>query len=302
METFTTVNEKQPRAEAVAIKGGKFVFVGSNADAAQYETAGVRVVDLQGKTVVPGLTDSHVHLDRVGEREVTLNLEGTQSLDEFLAKVKERVDKAKPGDWVTGRGWIETPWNPQTFPTRQDLDKISPNNPVFLTRADAHGAVANSAAIQLAKITKDMPNPFGGEIMHDKQTGEPNGMFLDNAQALINTNIPPATPEENERAILLGAKREESLGWTEIHFASGSQADLAILKKLYGENKIKLRTYVSILGPSDDTKKLLTDGPLMNAFDGRLTCRAIKVSFDGALGSKGAALLKNIRTTTRPVS
>src|SRR5438874_1456153 len=171
-----TVNPDQPRAEAVAIQYGKIVFVGSNADVKKYEIKGVRVVDLRGKTVVPGLTDAHYHLAGVGEREMTLNLEGTTSLDDFLAKVKARVNQAKPGEWITGRGWIETFWKPPVFPTRADLDRIAPNNPVYLVRADGHGVVINSAALKIAGIDKGTASPFGGEIMKDKQTGEPNGM------------------------------------------------------------------------------------------------------------------------------
>ena len=285
-----TENERQPHAEAVAVSGGKIIFAGSNADAAKYR--GARVIDLGGKTMVPGLTDSHCHLSGVGEREMTLNLEGITRLEDFLAKVKTRVDEAKPGAWVTGRGWIETFWTPPTFPTRWDLDKISPNNPVFLSRADGHGAVANSAAIRLAGVDKNTPNPFGGEIMKNRQTGEPNGMFLDNAQALIATNIPPLTQAEEERALMLGVQRSLGLGWTELHVPSSSYHEMGLMRKLYGEGKIKLRIYLAILGPSADTKRLLDEGPIIGAYDNHFTCRGIKVSFDGALGSKGAALLE----------
>jgi predicted amidohydrolase YtcJ len=194
---------------------------------------------------------------------------------------------------VTGRGWIETFWNPPIFPTRQDLDKISPDNPVYLSRADGHGAVANSAAIRLAGVTRETTNVFGGEIMRDKTSGEPNGMFLDNAQALITKLIPPPTPEEEERALWLGAQRSVRLGWTGLHVPSSSFREMGQLKKLYAEGKIKLRIDLALLGPSADTQRLLRDGPLLGAFDHRFNCRAIKVSFDGALGSKGAALLEN---------
>jgi hypothetical protein len=223
---------------------------------------------------------------------MTLNLEGTSSLDDFLAKVKARVAQTKPGQWVTGRGWIETSWKPQAFPTRQDLDKVSPEHPVYLTRADGHGAVANSAAIRLAGVTKDTPNPFGGEIMRDKRTGEANGMFLDNAQGMISKLIPGPTAEEQERALLLGVERSVKLGWTGLQVPSSSIRESELLQKLYREKKIKLRLDLALLGPSDDTKRLLADGPVINAFDHRFNCRAIKVSFDGALGSKGAALLE----------
>src|SRR5258708_3730589 len=134
-----TVNEGQPHAEAIAIKNGRIIFVGSDRDAKAFEGPKTRIYDLHRQTVVPGLTDSHYHLMGVGQREVTLNLEGTTSLEDFLAKVKDRVDSTGPAKWVTGRGWIETFWKPPVFPTRFDLDRISPNNPVFLVRADGHG-------------------------------------------------------------------------------------------------------------------------------------------------------------------
>jgi predicted amidohydrolase YtcJ len=287
-----TVNDKQPRAQAVALKQGRIVAVGTNAAALKFQGSTTRVIDLAGKTVVPGLTDAHCHLAGVGAREMTLNLEGTTSLEDFLAKVKARVERAKPGEWVTGRGWIETFWKPPVFPTRGDLDRVSPNNPVWLARADGHGAVANSAAIRRAGIMKDTPNPFGGEIMKDSQTGEPNGMFLDNAEQLVARHIPPRTAQDHVRAILLGAQRSQELGWTGLHVPSVSWREFEMIRKLYTEGKLRLRLELAILGPGDDASRLLSEGPLVGAFDGRLTCRAIKVSFDGALGSKGAALLE----------
>src|SRR3982750_3264504 len=129
-----TVNDRQPRAQAIAVKGDRIVFVGSDSEAQKYTAKQTRVVDLHGQTVVPGMTDAHYHLIGVGQREMTLNLEGTTSLEDFLAKVKARVERARPGEWVTGRGWIETFWKPPQFPTRQDLDAIAPRNPVFLRR------------------------------------------------------------------------------------------------------------------------------------------------------------------------
>jgi len=136
-----TANDKQPHVEAVAVRGDRIVFAGSNTDAQRYQGRRTRVIDLHGATVVPGLTDAHCHLIGIGQREMTLNLEGITSLEDFLAKVKTRVVEAKPGEWITGRGWIETFWQPPVFPTRQDLDRIAPHNPVFLTRADGHGGV-----------------------------------------------------------------------------------------------------------------------------------------------------------------
>ena len=287
-----TANDDKPKAEAVAAKYGRVVFVGSNADAKKYEGKGVKVIDLKGATVVPGLVDAHYHFSGVGFREMNLNLEGTTSLEDFLAKVKARVSNAKPGEWVTGRGWIETFWKPPVFPTRWDLDKISPNNPVFLTRADGHGAVANSAALKIAGVDKDTENPFGGEIMKDKKTCEPNGMLLDRAQTLVSSHTPSATNADLEQALILADKRSISLGWTQVHDAGVSWSQVDMVKKLLGEKKLRIRLYEAIRGPGADVQRLLREGPQVGLYDGRLTIRTIKVTIDGALGSKGAALLE----------
>ncbi len=286
-----TVDAKTPRAEAIAVTKDRIVFVGSNADAQKLVGPKTRVVDLKGNTVLPGFADAHQHLSGVGFREMNLNLEGTTSLEDFLAKVKARVAQAKPGEWVTGRGWIETHWKPPVFPTRWDLDKVAPNNPVILGRADGHGSVANSAALNLGGINKSTPNPFGGEISKDKQSGEPNGMLLDSAQGLVRRRIPPTSPADAERAVVLGVKRNIELGWTQVQDAGGSYNEVELFKKLYGEGKIKLRIYKAVHGPSPSATRLLNEGATIGAFDNRFTFRTIKVVSDGALGSRGAALL-----------
>src|SRR6267143_941560 len=247
-----TANERQPKAEAIAVRGDRIIFVGSNRDAQQYVGGNTRVIDLNGKTMVPGMTDAHNHLSGVGFREMTLNLEGVTSLEDFLAKVKARVDQAKEGEWVTGRGWIETFWKPPVFPTRWDLDKISPHNPVFLDRADGHGAVANSAALKIAGVDKSTPSPFGGEISKDKQSGEPNGMLLDAAQGLVRRHLPPTSTAEEEQAIILGVKRDIELGWTQVQDPGGTYAEVDLFKKLYGEGKIKLRIYKALSSPGKE--------------------------------------------------
>ena len=285
-----TANDRQPNAEAVVVRGDRIIYVGANERARLYVGKNTRLIDLQGRAVLPGLTDSHHHLSGVGFREMNLNLEGTTSLQDFLAKVKARVDQAKPGEWITGRGWIETFWQPPVFPTRQDLDGVAPNNPVILGRADGHGAVVNSAALKLAGIDKTTANPFGGEISKDAN-GEPNGMLLDAAQGLVRSHIPGTTAADAERAVILGVNRNISLGWTQVQDAGGSYPEVELFKKLYSEGKIKLRIYKAIHGPSGSSARLLSEGPIIGAFNHRFTLRTIKVVSDGALGSRGAALL-----------
>jgi predicted amidohydrolase YtcJ len=283
-----TVTEKQPKAEAVAIKANRIVFVGSNEDAKKFHAA--KIVDLHGRTVVPGFTDSHCHIFGIGEREMRLNLEGTNSLDDFLARVKERVDKTGAGKWITGRGWIETFWKPSQFPTRQDLDKIAPNNPVFLTRADGHASIANSSALKIARIDKNTPDPFGGQIL--KKDGEPNGMLLDKAQDLVAKNVPKPGEGDREQALLRGIDREVKLGWCEIQNAGSYKEDIDLIHKAFEAGKIKIRFVNAVYGPGEDAQNFLREGPTINAFDHHFTQRTIKVLFDGALGSRGGALLK----------
>jgi predicted amidohydrolase YtcJ len=286
-----TVNERQPRADAIAVKSDRIIFIGLSTDTEKLRGDKTRVIDLKGNTVTPGFTDSHCHIFGIGEREMNLNLEGTNSLEDFLAKVRQRAAKTERGKWLTGRGWIETFWKPPQFPTRADLDKAAPENPVFLTRADGHAAVANSLALKIAGLTSGTPNPFGGEILKDKATGEPTGVLLDNARDLIAKNIPRPTEAEREQAFLLGIEREIKLGWCEIQNAGSELADQEIMRRAFGSGQIKLRVINAAYGPGEAAQKLLQDGPTLNAYNRRFTQRTIKVIFDGALGSRGAALL-----------
>ena len=287
-----TMNERQPRAEAIMVENDRIVFVGSNEEAKKLQGIDNRIVDLGGKTVVPGLTDSHCHIFGIGEREMNLNLEGANTLEDFLARVKERVAKAERGKWITGRGWIETFWKPPQFPTRADLDKIAPDNPVLLERADGHASIANSAALRMAKIDKQTRNPFGGEIMRDKSTGEATGMLLDRAQDLVEKHVPKPTEAERREAFVVGVKRELSLGWCQIQNAGSNLDDLTSMRQAFEAGQCKLRVYNAVYGPGPAAAALLRDGPVLNQHNHRFTQRTIKVVFDGALGSRGAALLE----------
>lgn len=288
---YTVSNKNASTANAIAIKDSKIVSVGDSTAVMAYKGEKTKIIDLTGKTVVPGFTDAHCHLREIGIRELSLNLEGTNNLQDFLAKVKAKIDKAKPGEWIVGTGWIETFWQPPTFPTRYDLDKIAPNNPVLLDRADGHAAIANSLALKMANINKETPNPAGGEILKDKETHEPTGMVLDKAQDLISKYIPEMTPEQIEQAIVVGAKRSVELGWCQLHDAGGTYKEANLIKRLCSEGKIKLRVYKAIHGPSADAEQFLKDGALIGASQDHFTMRTIKVVSDGALGSRGAALL-----------
>jgi predicted amidohydrolase YtcJ len=173
-----------------------------------------------------------------------------------------------------------------------DLDTVAPRNPVCLTRADGHAVVVNSAALRISGIQLATPDPLGGEIMKDSKSGEPTGMLLDSAMALVRQHIPGQESGDPERSLLLGAQRSIQMGWTEIQNAGGSYSEVDQIKRLCSQGRIKLRIYDAVSGPGDDARRLLREGALVGAFEDRFTLRTIKVYLDGALGSKGAALLE----------
>ncbi len=283
-----TLNPKQPKAEAVAVIGGEIVCVGTPLDCQAYHGSDTESVDLGGKTVVPGLADSHVHLSGIGLREMSLNLDDVGSLDELLSRVGQRVEKVEPGEWVTGRGWIEAQWDKPVFPTNTDLDTVSPDNPVWLIRADGHAGLANSAALRIAGITSGTKAPPGGEIMKGAD-GKPNGMILDKAQILMRKHVPHETPELERQTLKVGAEYAAGMGWTQVSIAGTSWDEVAILQDLIKSDEIPIRLNVAILGPGDDAEKLLEIGPQLDA---KLPIRTIKLIMDGALGSQGAALFE----------
>ena len=280
------------QAEAVAVRDGRIVFVGTDAGAEQFRAVAKRVIDLGGRTLLPGLNDAHMHLGGVGFRELEFNLEGTTGIPDLRAKLKTRVAQAGPKKWVLGRGWIETHWTPAVFPRASDLDDISPDNPVLLKRADGHAVVINSLALKLAGIDRSTPNPSGGEIVRDPQTGEATGMLVDQAMRLVDRLVPPPTASETEHALVVGAAREVSLGWTGVQNAGYSFEEAEMTRRLVATGKIKLRIYDAVSGPGHDAEMLFKTGPVIGETNGRYTRRGVKLYIDGSLGSRGAALLE----------
>jgi predicted amidohydrolase YtcJ len=289
--TIYTGNEKQPRAEAVVAADGRITFVGTTEEALKRAPASAQRMDLKGKTVLPGLTDAHVHLAGIGFRELEFDLEGTASLAQLQARLKERSAQTKPGDWLSGRGWIESRWSPAVFPTRQDLDAVVSDRAVVLRRADGHALIANSLALQRAGIDRNTENPAGGSVLKDAATGEPTGMLVDDAMELVDKLIPPHTDADLLKALAAGARREEQLGWTQVQIAGNTWREVDLICRLYSQGRIKLRVYDAIGGPGADANRLLKEGASINRC-GRLSVRGIKLYIDGALGSRGAALLE----------
>ncbi len=285
-----TGDASQPRAEAVVASDGRIAYVGTSVEALKRAPADAHKLDLGGLTVLPGLTDSHAHLAGIGWRELYFDLTGVASLAALQQRLRERAAKDQ-GAWIVGRGWIESRWTPAIFPTRRDLDAIVVDIPVVLERIDGHAIVVNSLALRIAGITRDTPSPRGGEILKDPATGEPTGMLIDGARVLVEDLVPPPTDEETKLALETGANRSVRVGWTQLQYAGTRETEIRLLCELYAERKINLRLYAAIEGPGSDAERLLARGRSDRECDDRLVVGGIKLYMDGALGSRGAALL-----------
>lgn len=272
----------------IASKESKIIYVGDILPDSLH-CAGAKVINLSGKYIYPGFTDAHGHLKGIGYRELSLNLQGISSLSETLEVVKNYLSTKEPGDWIIGRGWIDKVWPENRFPTRWDLDSFAPNNPVVLERADGHAVVVNSTVLKLANIDSNTEDPQGGFIEKDIN-GEPTGLLVDMAMNLIADFIPKLTREDDKEAFLEGIKRNVSLGWTQIHVPGGTFDDISILNEIKSENKLLQRVYFMV-SDGEPADRLLKQGPIIDP-EHLLTVRAIKMYADGALGSRGAALLE----------
>ena len=287
--TIYTLNDSAPNAQAVAFLGDTLVFVGSNALSKEYQCNDAKVIDLNGSYVYPGFVDSHAHLKGIGHRENSLNLQGIDSLKEMLTTVEIFSNGIQPGEWVVGRGWIEKVWPEKRFPTRYELDRFSSDKPVILERADGHAVVVNSLALELAGISSESNDPHGGRIEKDKN-GEPTGMLIDKATSLVEKLIPKTTKQEDKRDLKAGIDSNVSLGWTQVQIAGGTFSDIEILEEIKKEGNLLQRVYFAV-SAGEPAETLLRLGPKLDP-ENMLTVRGIKLYADGALGSRGAALLE----------
>ncbi|MDB5416617.1 MAG: metal dependent amidohydrolase superfamily protein, partial [Phenylobacterium sp.] len=283
-----TAVDAHPTAQAIAVSKGRIAFVGGRAGAAARVGPNTQVIDLAGAALFPGFTDSHAHLRGIGERELTLNLEGAKSAAEVGQRLADYIAEHKPAGTVIGRGWIETGWPEHRFLQRSDLDAVAPGIPVLLGRADGHALTANSAALKAAGITADTAAPTGGQILKGPD-GQPTGVLVDNAMALVGRLEPRPTTAGKLEAYRAAFRVETAYGWTGVHNMSVDMADVPLLEGLAEKGEAPLRVYNAV--DADGAGPLLGSGPRASA-DGRITTRAIKLYMDGALGSRGAALFE----------
>lgn len=285
-----TVNDAMPQAKAIAMRGDTIIAVGWDEEIKTRFNA-KRVIDLSGMAVYPGFTDAHAHLESLGAALVNLNLEGTTSVEQIRKLVAERAAILPPGAWLRGRSWDQNDWDVKDFPTHQMLDDVAGDHPVFLRRIDGHAGWANKKALDMAKISKSTTDPAGGKILRDA-AGNPTGVLIDNAMDLIDAVMPPPTIEERTSYVERAVQECVRYGLTQVHDMGADAELIGIYKKLIAEKRFPFRVYVAIDGINKTWRAYRGREPEIGKYDNRLTVRAVKLYADGALGSRGAALLE----------
>jgi len=284
-----TMNPEQPLAEAVVLRGTRIAHVGTTAEMKIWVGhGGWEVVDLAGRTVLPGLTDAHIHLSGYARVRVRVNLSGVRTLEEALARVAEWAKRTPPGQWIEGHGWNHYLWG-GVWPTRQHLDAVAPEHPVALQRVDGHSVWCNSLALQLAGVDGETHSPLGGEIVKDEE-GRPTGILKETAGSLVLERIGRPSPEERLRLLDEAFKEAHSLGITGVHVPEEAEA-FGDYQTLYARRALRLRVLAHL--PQNRLDEAISLGIRSGFGDERLRIGALKIFADGSLGSKTASLLQD---------
>ena len=286
-----TVDDSRPVVSALAVRDGRIAFAGSVREAMALKGSATRVLDLKGRTIIPGMVDAHAHLLALGRSLQTVNLVGTKSYEEVIARVVARAKGVAQGTWITGRGWDQNQWGDTRFPTHEALSRAMPNNPVYLERVDGHAQLANAAAMKAAGVMAVTTDPSGGRLERTA-SGEPTGVFVDNAMDLVGRVIPPTSRSEDRLAIRAAIAESQRWGLVGLHDAGESRPTIDLLEEMARAGEIPFRLYVMIGDDSAAVAHYLARGPQSALYDSHLWIRAIKLFADGALGSRGAALLE----------
>ncbi len=302
---IATVDETKPTASALAVRGDTIVAVGTVAEIKEYIGQKTEIIDLAGRFAMPAFIDSHAHFTGVGESKLNLDLMKARTWEQIVAMVAASAAKARPGEWILGRGWHQEKWDHlpagavEGFPTHEMLSKASPNNPVLLTHASGHATIANRKAMELAGITRTTPNPFGGEIVKDT-AGNPIGVFKERASGLVQRALADARAKRSPDEVEADAAREAEMadrefiskGVASVHDGGVGFSTVDVYTKLVEQGKLNVRLYVML---NESAARLAESGTkyrMVDAGHGHLTVRTIKRLMDGALGSRGAWLLE----------
>ena len=287
-----------PVVTAVAIAGNRILYAGDDEGARAHAAEGTEMVDLGGKTVIPGFIESHGHLLGLGHFRRRLDLTGTKTFEEVVAMVAEAARSAKPGEWIQGRGWHQSKWASSPpgmvkgFPVHDALSAAAPNNPVWLRHASGHAGIANAKAMEIARIGPATPSPDGGEIVRDGR-GRPTGMFVELAQELIGDAVGNPSEELEERALATATEECLAKGVTTFTDAGATRKQIAIFRRNARDGKLRMRIAAMVGGRDGiDTAEYFAEPPDTGTPGAFLTVRAIKLAIDGALGSRSAWLME----------
>lgn len=287
---FYPVSSPGPVEGSLAIRDGRIVYLGGNLGAEAFRGPDTEIVELGGRTVTPGLIDAHSHLEGLGAALMQLDLVGAATFDEVVRAVAEAAREAPAGAWIGGRGWDQNLWPGDAFPTHQALSTAVPDHPVWLTRVDGHAALVNARAMEILGIADDVADPPGGRFLRDA-AGRPTGVLIDRAMEVVAGRRPEPSPEERRHRLKLAAERAVSLGLTTVTDMGVGPAEIATYRELLAAGELPLRAAIFL---SDDPALIdpwLERGPEV-APDRRFQVRGIKMYADGALGSRGAALVE----------
>jgi predicted amidohydrolase YtcJ len=274
---------------AIIIEDGRVKQIGDFADIAFRKPA--TFIDGEGKYLLPGLTDAHGHVLGLGEVKLQVDLRGTTSIDDALGRIRKHIAANPNARWVIGRGWNQVLWKERRFPTARELDAVVGDRPAVMTRVDGHATWVNSAALKVAGITASTKDPQGGQIVRDA-SGQATGVLVDTAEALIEKKVPEATDAEVKQQLLAAMNEVASLGMTGVHDAGIDARTYGLYRELGAAGRLPVRIY-AMLRDSPEDRRLMQSGPRMPEFDDRLQMRAVKAWADGALGSRGAALMQD---------
>lgn len=287
-----TADAARPRAQAIAVRGDRIIFVGSAQEANALRGSATRVIDAGGKTVIPGMIDAHGHLAGLGSALRQVDLVGTTSYEQVIERTLARARELPAGAWVEGRGWDQNDWSATSFPTHDALSRAIPDRPVVLERVDGHATLANAKAMQLAGITRKTKDPEGGRIMRTT-TGEPTGVFIDNASALLYRVVPNETTGDIQDGVRRAMREMNRFGLTGMHDAGTSCDGVRLFEQMARSGEFTARVY-SMLSSGGACLDSLVRVGARDDVDGKrmYAIRAIKAYADGALGSRGAKLLE----------
>ena len=285
-----TADDARPLVEAFAVRDGKVVFVGSNREAQFLRGPSTRTFDAAGKTIIPGMVDAHAHFGGLATTLRTVDLTGTRSYDEVIARVAERAGTLPKGSWVLGRGWDQNAWGDTRFPTHDKLSAAVPDHPVILTRVDGHAGLANAAAMRLASLASKS-DPDGGRILRDDRN-QPTGVLIDRAQGLVGSLVPNPSREETRKSLHDAIALMHRWGLVGIHDAGASRDMIDLYEEMGRAGELDLRLYAMISDDSAALKHYFAMGPRSSLYGGHLWVRSVKLYADGAMGSRGAALLE----------